>query len=65
MMECWYTKAERLPAKEQEGPSEQGFPRVSPSPIHGAEDHAPEARRLVSLTKVGLLIRSFQVYPFG
>lgn len=66
MMECWHTKAERLPAGKQVTLRESGFPGPPPTVIaQKSRGPPPGAWRLGQLTKVGLLICPFEMNPFG
>lgn len=59
MMECWHTKAERLPAGKQAALREKASPTALPA--RDGRSH-PGA---CGLTEVGLLVCSFEVHPFG
>lgn len=62
MMECWHTKAERLPTRRQAALCERAFPGHPPSPERQGPPGGLQAERL---TKVGLFICSFEMHPFG
>lgn len=59
MMECWHTNADRLPARKQAALREKASP--TPLPAEDGRSH-PGA---CGLTKVGLLVCSFEMHPFG